>query len=215
MKWTTLAVISLLMGGMMNSTRSWAADDVCIQHKADPIINARAKDLAIKLLDGQPSFLREWNDYLEEIRKDTDKTAASAKEAELAVDMHCKDPQDVNLTITPDGRLHNYSIDTWRIAVNNSVLLLATSTDVPKTLAEIMASIKGPPGIPAVSWDLFIADFNRDVGLSNLPFVAVKSPDGSILINRTSTSSAPSHPVSNEPQPGNTQLFNFELPASK
>jgi hypothetical protein len=74
------------------------------------------------LLDGQPKFLKEWKEYVEEVRKD--KTTAAAKEAELAVDMHCEDPQDVTLDITPDGRLHNYSVDTWRIAVNNSVCFL-------------------------------------------------------------------------------------------
>jgi hypothetical protein len=176
MKRTTLAVVSILSGGMSNA---WAADDVCIQHKPDPTIDARAKDLALLLLDGQPRFLKEWNEYVEEVRKD--KTTAAAKEAELAVDMHCKDPQDVTLDITPDGRLHNYSVDTWRIAVNNSVLLLAGSTDVSKTLADINTSLQG---IPAKSRDLFIADFNRDNEFANLSFFALRRPDGSILISK-------------------------------
>jgi len=178
MKWTALGVVSLLSVSI--STCAWAADDVCLQHKPDPTIDARAKDLAIKLLDGQPSFLKDWNDYLEVLRKGDN---AAANEAELAVDMHCKDPQDVNLNITPDGRLHNYAIDTWRIAVNNSVLLLAASTDVSKTLADVHASLNGNPGIPKESRDLFVADFIRDCGLANLPFIAIKTADGNILIS--------------------------------
>jgi hypothetical protein len=155
------------------------ADDVCIQHKPNPEIDGHAKDLALKLLDGQPSFLKDWGDYLTTLRGGPN---AAANEAELAVDMHCKDPQDVNLNITPDGRLHNYSIDTWRVAVNNSVLLLAGSKDVPQTIDDIQKSLNGTPGIPAGSRDLFVADFNRDCGLANLPYTAQKNTSGKIEI---------------------------------
>lgn len=185
MKLTTLAVVSLLSGGMANSTCAWAADDLCKQHKQDPTIDAHAKDLAIELLDGQPTYLTHWKEYLEEMRED--KTKATANEAELAVDMHCKDPQDVTLQLSADGHLLGYSIDTWRIAVNNSVLMLVASTDVAKTLADIHASINSSNsaiGIPEGSRDLYIADFNRDVGRYNMAFFAIRRPDGSILISK-------------------------------
>jgi hypothetical protein len=138
MKWTTLAVVSFLIGGMANSTCARAADDVCIQHKPDPTIDARAKDLALLLLDGQPTFLTDWNDYVMALRKSAD---AQNKENELAVDMHCKDPQDFTLNVSADGHLRGYAVDTWRIAVNNSVLMLAASTNVSKTLTDIQESI--------------------------------------------------------------------------
>jgi hypothetical protein len=188
MKLTTLAVVSLLIGGMANSTCVWAEDDICKEHKPDPMIDAHAKDLVIKLLDGQPTFFTDWNDYVTTLRKDKDKdkTTVQANEAELAVDMHCKDPQDFTLNVTADGRLHGYSIDTWRIGVNNSVLMLAASTDVSKTLADIHGSINSSPptGVPELSRDSYIADFNRNMRRYGMAFFAIRKPDGSILISK-------------------------------
>jgi hypothetical protein len=186
MKWTALAVVSLLIGGMTNSTRTWAADDICKNHTPDSTIDGHAKDLALKLLDGQPTFLTDWNDYVTALRKDTDKTAVTKNEAELAVDMHCKDPQDVALNVAADGHLHGYSIDTWRIAVNNSVLMLAASKDVSQTLADIMASINSgvPTGVPELSRDSYIADFNRNMRRYEMAFFAIRKSDGSILVSK-------------------------------
>lgn len=183
MKGTTFSVVALLsIGATAIVTSAWAADDICKAHKPDPTIDAHAKDLAIELLDGQPTFLTNWNDYVTALRKGGD---AQNNENELAVDMHCKDPQDFTLNVSADGHLRGYSIDTWRIAVNNSVLMLGASTDVSKTLTDIHGSINLPNsnGVPGLSRDSYVADFNRNMRRYEMPFFAIRKPDGTILIS--------------------------------
>jgi hypothetical protein len=134
------------------------------------------------LLDAQPRFLKEWNAYVLELRN----SSAGAQErtdneAELAIDMHCKAPQDVTVSKMPDGRVQ-YAIDVWRVTVNESVLILAASNDISNTLAGINASIQK---IPAESRDLYVADFNRDCAHAQLPFYAIKKPDGLLHVDST------------------------------
>src|SRR5438477_7648915 len=167
-------VIALLFPAMV-----FAADELCEAHKPDPVIDARAKDIALQLLAGLTSFHREFYAYRGELlnspNSDRDTT-------ELIIDLHCHAPQEVPVWREENSRM-GFTIDTWRVKVNQAILDVATATD--QNIAEKLAAIKDYANkIPKEDYDVFIADFNRTSLKVKLPYLAQKNAAGEIAISR-------------------------------
>jgi hypothetical protein len=153
------------------------SDEVCRTFKVDPVIEAHAKDLSLELYQGNGSFIQDWNNYLTSLRNAPN---ANANEVGLAIAMHCKDPQDVTLDINSKGELTDYHVDTWRLEVNRSVLALDQTPNPSRTISDLQDEIKKL--VKPESRDIFIADFNRNVGHYHMPYTAQKNANGEIEI---------------------------------
>jgi hypothetical protein len=158
----------------------WALgmDEICKAHKPDPEINEHAKDLAIQLLDGQPSFRTNFDEYVKELRTRPDGAKA---EGDLVVDLYCKAPKEVALTIDRASGGLAYTIDTWRANVNQSVASLGLNANPEAIIPGIEQNLNSVPDDDIL---VVIADFNRDAKKAAVPFLATRGDDGKIRIFR-------------------------------
>jgi hypothetical protein len=157
---------------------AFGADELCEAHKPDPVVDARAKDIALQLLAGMTSFYREFNGYRGELlnspNSDRDTT-------ELIIDLHCHAPQEVQVW-QDNGKL-SFTIDAWRVKANQALIDVGTATD--QNITEKLATIKDYANkIPKEDYDVFIADFNRTASKVKTPYLAQKNAAGEIVITR-------------------------------
>jgi hypothetical protein len=125
---------------MTSPIRAADADEVCKQHMKDPNpathdpkIEERVKTLAIRLLTGDPTFVREWNVYSIELRKGNAHAAPTAPDipnggdrfADASIDLHCYVPLEVRLQGLPEEKIR-LDVDLWRSYVNAAVYNLST-----------------------------------------------------------------------------------------
>jgi hypothetical protein len=169
-----LMVALSLLADLYLSLPVFAAESVCTKRVPDPVINGEAQVLIILLLDGQPSFYKKFDAEIAKLRSGPD---PKADEPELIMDMHCMDPQDVKVGMA--GQQFQYSIDGWRVKVNEAIGSLAYTNDIPATLAQVEKDVNQ---IADYDHALFVADFNRDARQAQQPFFARLRPDGSIEI---------------------------------
>jgi hypothetical protein len=170
-----IVVALLIASAWPYSANGYYDDTFCREHKADAEIDAKSKDLALELLAGQPTFISHWNEYLKVLKAGPH---AVRNETELAIDLHWKDPQDVQIWTSTDGLFH-YTIDPWRVVATQALVDLATSKDIPATMAKVQYDISA---VSKEAAGLFIADFNHSSDLGKLPFIAQKKADGGIEI---------------------------------
>jgi hypothetical protein len=160
-------VVALSIASAWSCSANAYDETFCRAHKPDIEIDAKSKDLALELLAGQPIFLSLWNEYLKVLQAGPH---AVKNEAELVIDLHCKDAHDVQIWTSADGNFH-YTIDTWRVVATRALIDLATSKDVPATLAKVQYDISA---VSKEATAVFIADFNRVSDSANLSFIAQK-----------------------------------------
>jgi len=168
-----------MFGALLFPAMAFGADELCEAHKPDPVIDARAKDIALQLLAGMTSFYREFNGYRGELlnspNSDRDMT-------ELIIDLHCHAPQEVPVWREENSRM-GFTIDSWRVKTNQAILDVATATD--QNITERLASIKDYANkIPKEDYDVFIADFNRTAAKMKIPYLVQKNAAGEIAISR-------------------------------
>jgi hypothetical protein len=154
----------------------------CDEQGYDPALRADAQSLAVLLLDGQPSFYFRFDAKLKQLRAGPDTKKNTADETVLIMALNCYDPQDV--TLTKQGNDIAYTIDGWRIKVNESIGSLANAhiQDLKTTIAKIEGDVNR---LPTDDRPVFVADFNRDAKKAHLPFLSRLRADGSIEIIQT------------------------------
>jgi hypothetical protein len=158
--------------------------DICSTWAPDKDMNEKAHELAFLLLKGDLDYTLQVQKVFVQVQKGPD---PEKNRAELVVDLHCQDPEDVSLDAT--GKLN---IDTWRVRSTASLVLLrnhkgddAIKTELEKDIQEYF-NVSHPE-----SKDIFVADFNRRAEKSGLTYEAHKDTIGNIKFDAVERAQPP------------------------
>lgn len=144
----------------------------CAALRPDREIAESGQLLSISLLAGKLDFQKQLNNY--------QNTLSDKQKAELGLVLYCNDPQDVSIDWTKEGDFKSFTADTWRSAVNASLVMLQNNNSDIKAAEKVMNRVNER------SRGIAVEDFNRTAGKDEfrVPYRAEMGKDGQIHIRK-------------------------------